>query len=110
MGLVDKILDIKSDIQTDKDLIELGFIEYTKWNNKTDSRLYYRLVKNGIIIRAFCETNNGSPYVQLGVVVNDDRGIVDRWRDCCSNGSVKTVVNNILLNKNVCSLSMNTIK
>lgn len=96
MSLLNKIQGIKTNIQTDSDLIRLGFVEHKPWYMSESERINYILKKDGIVFRALFETNNGSPYVQLGVVKGDiDRGIVDRWRDCCSHGSVEKVVNNI---------------
>ena len=52
----------------------------------------YKLVTNKIIWRAKPEVNNGIPYVQLGIVVSP-YGLVDRWRDFCSIGSVMRKIN-----------------
>ena len=49
---------------------------------------HYRLEKEGIIFRAFVVECNGPVYVVLGVVIKAN-GIVDRWRDCISEGSIE---------------------
>ncbi len=83
-------------MQTEKTLLDLGFKHHPEWdmeikdyNGKVSSvTRNYKLVTGKIVWRAKPETNNGTPYVIMGKVVSHS-GLVDRWRDCCSNGSVE---------------------
>lgn len=77
-------------------LIELGFTHFPNWDRGCK---HYRLDIRGKTIRAVeWGASKGFPdektFISAGVVVND-KGIVDRWRDLCSNGSVSGFVNSI---------------
>ena len=73
-------------MQDKNTLFELGFLRHPKWD--AGDQEHYRLDIGGDTYRARVVDHNGpSPYVALGRVVTPD-GKVDRWRDCCSNGSV----------------------
>lgn len=79
-------------MQNEKTLIELGF---TDSENNGDYRLNY----NGLVFRAHVWNEkqgyrNEHQFVTLGLVVRDNN-LVDRWRDCCSNGSVKRKIEKI---------------
>lgn len=79
-------------MQNEKTLIELGF---TDSENNGDYRLNY----NGLVFRAHVWNEkqgyrNEHQFVSLGLVVRDNN-LVDRWRDCCSNGSVKRKIEKI---------------
>lgn len=89
----------------EKELTRLGFERHPEWDFKETGTESYRLVTEKAMYRAHVTRCNGPVYVNLGVIVDKDRGIVDRWRDCCSTGSVEL---KILFNENQCSLSLNT--
>lgn len=80
-------------MQNEKTLIELGFKRHPEWDSETTESPNYRLEFKGLIFRAHVWNEkqgyrNEHQFVGLGVVIKDT-GLVDRWRDCCSNGSVK---------------------
>lgn len=83
-------------MQTEKTLIDLGFKHHPEWDMEIKNHIgkvesvvkNYKLVTNKVVWRAKPELNNGTPYVIMGKVVSDS-GLVDRWRDCCSVGSVE---------------------
>lgn len=98
--LLDKFDKLNLDMQTTKDLLDLGFIRHPKWDYTETSVEHYKLERAGIVFRAYIEENNGTLYCILGVVVPSklERGIVDRWRDCTKHNSVKLVIENIIKN------------
>lgn len=80
-------------MQNEKTLLDLGFRHYPEWDcNETGTR-EYRLDYKGLIFRAHVWNEkqgypNEKQFVALGIIVRNDR-LVDRWRDCCSEGSIK---------------------
>lgn len=78
-------------------LIELGFQHYPDWDGKETGDKHYRLDVNGKTVRAVeWGKSKGFPnektFISAGVVQND-KGVVDRWRDLCSDGSVSRFLN-----------------
>jgi len=89
-------------MQNKQTLIDLGFIPKPNWDFHQNEYLgakeffvkHYFIENENGIFRAFENSFNGSPtYVQLGKVINE-KGAVDRWRDCQSEGSVFRKINN----------------
>lgn len=86
-------------MQNEKTIIDLGFKRHPEWDIEIKNHIgkvvsitpNYKLTTNKIIWRAKPEVNNGAPYIIMGKVVSD-KGLVDRWRDCCSDGSVERKV------------------
>ena len=73
----------------ENELLRIGFVRHSKWDWASPPTKHYRLNKNGKVFRAYVQHNNPPIiYVVLGVVVEESRGIVDKWRDCVSPGSV----------------------
>lgn len=83
-------------MQTEQTLIDLGFKRHPEWDFEIkdytgkviDVIPHYKMIGSKAVWRAKPEVNNGTPYVILGMVVSES-GLVDRWRDCCSVGSVE---------------------
>tara|TARA_R110002020_G_scaffold318905_7_gene534554 strand:- start:8572 stop:8835 length:264 start_codon:yes stop_codon:yes gene_type:complete len=83
-------------MQTEQTLIDLGFKRHPKWDTETKNHIgkatdvtpHYKMIGPKAVWRAKPEVNNGIPYVIMGMVVSES-GLVDRWRDCCSEGSVE---------------------
>ena len=82
-------------LNDEAELIRLGFVRHPDWDWVDPPTEHYRLEKNDKIFRAFVCHNNPPIYCQLGVVINEKRGIVDRWRDCVSSGSVERKLGNL---------------
>lgn len=95
-------MDRKND---EAELIRLGFKRFSDWDFKDPITEAYRLNTKTSIYRAHVTRCNGPVYANLGIVIDEQRGIVDRWRDCVSSGSVER---KILFNENQCSLSLNS--
>lgn len=86
-------------------LIRLGFKRFPDWDFKDPITEVYRLDTQTNIYRAHVTRCNGPVYANLGIVIDEQRGIVDGWRDCVSNGSLER---KILFNEKQCSLSLNS--
>lgn len=82
-------------LNDEAELIRLGFIRHPDWDWGVPPTLHYKLEKNGKIFRAYVEHNNPPVYCHLGVVIEEPRGIVDRWRDCVSPLSVERKLGNL---------------
>jgi hypothetical protein len=83
-------------MQNEKTLLDLGFKHYPEWDSPEINSMHYRLEKDGLIFRAKVWGDNqgyhGSQiFVGMGIIIRDNN-IVDRWRDCCSTGSVERKV------------------
>lgn len=86
-------------MQNEKTLIELGFKHYPEWDSEQTGTKDYRLDYNGLVFRAHVWNErqgfpNEKQFVSMGLVVKDGH-LVDRYRDCCSNGSVKRKIEKI---------------
>lgn len=77
------------------ELIRIGFVRYPDWDWNDPQTEHYRLERNGKVFRAYVNHNNPPIYSVLGIVIEEKRGIVDKWRDCCSPGSVERKVINL---------------
>ena len=73
------------------DILTVGFKEKKYWEFKETGTKNYVLEKNSKTFRAIYTTCNGIPYFQIGVVLNE-KGIVDRWRDICSEESLNKLI------------------
>lgn len=77
----------ENNVQDKEVLNELGFVRHPEWDWKENGTEHYKLEKYGKIFRAYVvECNGPIPYISMGVVCSDD-GKVERWMDCCSDGS-----------------------
>ncbi len=82
-------------LNDEKQLELIGFKHYPDWDFADPYTPNYRLDLAGKTFRAKVTRCNGPVYTQMGIVINE-KGHVDRWRDCCSKGSVaRKVVFNI---------------
>lgn len=86
-------------MQNEQTLIELGFKHFPEWDCKQTGNKHYKLDYNGLIFRAnVWNKKQGYPnekqFVSMGLVVKNGH-LVDYWRDCCSNGSVKRKIEKI---------------
>lgn len=86
-------------MQNIETLIKLGFRHYPDWDNKETGTENYRIEINGTIIRAVeWGASHGYPnektFISAGIVRNG-KGVVDRWRDFCSEGSISRFINSI---------------
>ena len=75
-------------MQNEKTLLELGFTHYADFDFKSTGCKGYIIKVNGTTWRARVEDTLKPTGISLGKVVKPV-GIVDRWRDCFSDGSVK---------------------
>jgi hypothetical protein len=73
------------------DILILGFKEFENWEFKETGTKNYILKTKNKTFRAIYTTCNGLPYFQIGIVINEN-GIVDRWRDICSNESLNKLI------------------
>jgi hypothetical protein len=85
-------------MQNENTLIELGFSHFPDWDGKETGTKHYRLEINGKTVRAKeWGASAGFPrektFISAGIVVNEKKGVVDRWRDLCSEGSVSRFLN-----------------
>ena len=92
-------------MQNEQTLIELGFYHHPEWNNIQTGTKHYRLDYKGLVFRAHIWGKDQgfhgiSEFVSLGLVVKHGH-IVDYWRDCCSNGSVKRAIDKIKYSFNI---------
>lgn len=88
----------------ENELIRLGFRRFPDWDFNETGTESYRLDTSNYIYRAHVTRCNGPVYANLGVIIDEKKGIVDRWRDCVSNGSLER---KILFNESQCSAGMN---
>lgn len=75
-------------MQNEETLKQAGFKRWPAWDFKEIDAKGYRLDFKGKTFRAYVREIKTNPFVCMGVVVRDG-GIVDRWRDCCSEGSIQ---------------------
>ena len=83
-------------MQNENTLINLGFKHNKDWDSENINTKSYILELNGKVFRAHCYGEQHgfkgiSQFVTIGIITNKDK--VDRWRDCCSNESIKTFIN-----------------
>lgn len=83
-------------MQNENTLIQAGFVHYPEWDFP-DGHKNYRLDIKGKSIRAHVWDSstgfaNEKAFVSVGIVVKE-KGIVDRWRDICSDGSLSRFLN-----------------
>ena len=86
-------------MQDKQTLLDLGFIRHKEWENKQFTMERYRLDLDGLTFSAHVYGpdqgfHGENTFVTIGLVV-DGSGIVSRWIDCCSPGSVKRKINQI---------------
>lgn len=79
-------------MQNEQTLIDLGFKRYPEWDFKSNGQRHYMKVVGNKTFRAYAIECNGPTYVTLGEVISPS-GIVTRWMDCCSDGSVQRKIN-----------------
>lgn len=82
-------------LNDEAELLRIGFVRHPDWDWIDPVTEHYRLERNGKVFRAYVQHNNQPIYAVLGVVTKELGGIVDRWRDCCSSGSVERKVLNL---------------
>lgn len=79
-------------MQNEKTLIYLGFLEKPEWYDETtESKTFYFLHESGKIFIAHVNYWETPQYVTMGIFLKEKGKsfVVDRWRQCCSSGSVK---------------------
>lgn len=79
-------------MNNEQTLIDLGFQPHPDWDFTDIGVKHFRLQKGDSTFRAFVCDCNPPVYVQIGQVING-AGIVSRWKDCVSPGSVERFVN-----------------
>lgn len=79
-------------MNNEETLIALGFIHYPEWDFKEIGTKHYRLERDSLVFRAYVQHNNPPVYVVIGRVINN-KGIVERWKDCVTNGAVQRFIN-----------------
>jgi hypothetical protein len=75
-------------MQNETTLLDLGFTHHPDYDFNHTGCKGYRLELNGKVWRARIEDTLKPIGISLGMVVKKN-GVVDRWRDCFSDGSVK---------------------
>lgn len=81
-------------MQNKQTLIDLGFERNPDWDWHEIGTEHYQLKNDKGLFRAYEVTWNGSPvYCMLGKVTKE-KGIVDYWRDCQSEGSILKHITN----------------
>lgn len=79
-------------MNNEQTLLDLGFQPHKDWDFANTGTKHYRLVTpEGLEFRAYVQLHNPPVYVEIGRVVND-KGHVQRWKDCVSEGSVKRFI------------------
>jgi len=83
-------------MQNENTLLDLGFEHFKEWDSEYVDMKNYKLEINNKIFRAIIyDASTGFPnnktFVTIGIDVGNNK--VDRWRDCCSVGSVNRFIN-----------------
>lgn len=82
-------------------LLNLGFTHYPDWDFKETGSKHYRFDYGGKLFRAYVQNSNDPVYVIIGEVVNEGKGLVKRWKDCVSSGSVKRFIEKTINSNNL---------
>lgn len=79
-------------MQNEQTLVDLGFIENPEWYCEATENKVFSLSVNGKMFIAFVNYWEQTQYVTMGVFIKEKGNsfVVDRWRQCCSSGSVKS--------------------
>jgi hypothetical protein len=84
-------------MNNEQTLLDLGFVHHPDWDWDNCGIKHYRLENDGIVYRAWVEDCNPPiDYVIIGVVSHLQKGLVKRWKDCVSEGSVKRFIDSPL--------------
>lgn len=79
-------------MNNEQTLLDLGFMHHPDWDFTNNGTKNYRLdTTDGLVFRAYVQLNNPPVYVVIGRIVGSN-GIVGRWKDCVSEGSVKRFI------------------
>lgn len=78
-------------MQNEQTLIDLGFKERPEWHCQATENKTFSLLRDGKTFVAYVNYWENPQYVTLGIFLREKGKsfIVDRWRQCCSAGSVE---------------------
>ncbi len=86
-------------MQDEQTLLENGFLHHHEWDWWHIGIKHFRKEINGKVFRAYVIDYNGPVYVSMGEVITSD-GMVRRWHDCSSPGSVAMTIDMIAFDFN----------
>lgn len=77
-------------MQNEQTLIDLGFSERPEWYNEATENKIFSLLHDGKTFIAYVNYWETPEYITMGIFVKEKGKsfVVDRWRQCCSLGSV----------------------